>query len=224
MSNHVVIAIPAYTGMVHLGTMRSIIHDMMELVKRGDRVTIQDESGSTDLPDARAQMVFRFLKGGGTHLVNIDNDVCWEAGALVKLVDYPVDCVGAAYPKREDPISFPVRYLDREELRADPKTGLLEVEAIQGGFVRYSRAMLERMCEAYDHLWFKTDRYPDERLHALFEPMRLGSGAKLGEDFSFFHRWHLIGGQVWVDPEINMAHVGPKAFIGKFGDWLRSRA
>lgn len=224
MARHVVIAIPAYSGTVHLGTMRSVIHDTMALVQRGDRVSIYDESGSTDLPDARAQMVHRFLSGDGTDLVNIDNDICWEAGALLRLVDLPVDCVGGAYPKREDPIQFPVRYLpDREDLIADPQTGLLEVEAIQGGFVRYRRAMLERMCEAYSDLWFSTTRYPGERLHALFEPLRFSDGRKFGEDFSFFHRWRAIGGQVWVDPNVTMAHVGLKAFIGNLGDWLKDR-
>ncbi len=222
MVKHIVIAIPAYTGTVHLGTMRSIIHDVLALVRRGDKVSIYDESGSTDLPDARAQIVHHFLSGSGTDLVSIDNDVFWEAGALVRLVDYPVDCVGGAYPKREDPIQFPIRYL--AELESLPDTGLLEVEAIQGGFVRYSRAMLERMCTAHDDLWFSTTRYSGHKLCALFEPVRLDDGRKLGEDFSFFHRWRAIGGQVWLDPNITMGHVGPKAFIGNIGDWLRGNA
>jgi hypothetical protein len=32
-----------------------------------------------------------------------------------------------------------------------------------------------------------------------------------------------IGGRVWVDPEINMAHMGNKAFAGSLGQWLRGR-
>lgn len=219
---HVVIAVPAYTGVVHLGTMRSIITDCMVLTARGDVVSIDDECGSTDLPDARAAMVARFLAGNGTHLVNVDNDVVWEPGALVRLVDYPVDCVAGVYPKRQDPIQFPVRYLqDRTELWADPETGLLELEAVQGGFVRYSRACLERMSSVYRHLAFRTSRYPDLELPGLWREVMTDDGRKLGEDFAFFHRWREIGGQVWADPNVIMAHIGPKAFVGRFGDWLK---
>jgi hypothetical protein len=202
--------------------MRSLMADCMALTRRGDRVTIDDECGSTDLPDARAAMVARFLKGSGTHLVNIDNDVVWPAGALLKLVDCPVECVGGVYPKREDPISFPVRYLPREDLIADPETGLLEVEAIQGGFVRYARSCLESMVEAYSELSFRTSRYEDLELPGLWREVMVGD-RKFGEDFAFFHRWRAIGGRVWCDPSITMAHVGLKAFIGNFGDWLRDR-
>ena len=46
---------------------------------------------------------------------------------------------------------------------------------------------------------------------------------KFGEDYSFCIRWRDIGGQVWVDPEIEMGHIGLKCFQGHFGNWLKSR-
>lgn len=221
---HIVLAVPAYTGTVHLGTMRSILADVIALTSRGDKVTIDDECGSTDLPDARAAMVAKFLAGSGTHLVNIDNDICWEAGALVRLVDHPVDCVGAVYPKREDPISYPVRYLQQHaDIPYDTDTGLIELEAIQGGFVRYSRACLEMMVAAYQELAFRTSRYPDLDLPGLWREVMADERTKLGEDFAFFHRWRAIGGKVWCDPDVTMAHVGLKAFIGNLGQWLKSQ-
>lgn len=223
MRKHIVIAVPAYVGTVHLSTMRSLIHDVITLVARGDLVTIDDECGSADLRDTRSAMAARFLAGSGTHLVNIDSDVAWSPGALVRLIDAAVDVAAGVYPKREDPISFPVRYLpDRKELRADPETGLLEVEAVQGGFVCYSRSCIERMAEAYKDLSFRNSRWPEYELPGLWRELMVGD-RKLGEDFAFFHRWRAIGGQVWVDPEISMAHTGLKAFIGQYGDWLRNR-
>ena len=220
MSKHIVITIPAYTGMVHMITMRSLMTDLLTLTQRGDTVEIFDDCGSTDLRDARSAMAARFLAGPGTHLVNIDNDVGWQAGALVRLVDYPVDVVGGIYPKREDPISYPVRYLDRPELQADPVTGLLELEAIQGGFVSYSRACIQRMAEEYRSLSFWSSRYPGVELPGLWRELMVGD-AKFGEDFAFFHRWRAMGGQVWCDPDISMIHVGLKAFMGNFGQWLK---
>lgn len=220
---HVFIAIPAYTWTVYLATMRSIIADTQAFIARGDKVTIFDESGSTDLPDARAVSVAAFIKSGATHLVHVDNDVCWQTGGLLRLVDAGVGMVGGVYPKRCDPLDFPVRFIpEREELWADTETGLLEVEAIPGGFVCMTRETIDRMIAAYPETRFRSTRYGSEdELHALYEPMFI-DGRRRGEDYAFCYRWRAIGGKVWADPEIHMAHIGPKAFVGRMGDWLRS--
>jgi hypothetical protein len=219
--NHVVIAIPAYQWTVQIGTMRSVLTDLLTLVKRGDDVSVYDESGSADLSDARAVMVAQFLKGPGTHLVNVDADVCWEAGALVRLVDAPHDVVGGAYPYRVDPVSFPVRHLPDGPPPLDPETGLLEVAGVAGGFVRYTRSALERMVEAYRETAYESSRGPGLTLHGLFDQMHV-DGRKFTEDYSFCERWRRIGGKVWLDPTIAMGHIGNKMFAGRLSDALKT--
>lgn len=223
MKRHVVIAIPAYVGTIHLGTMRSVVHDLMALMQRGDTVQVEDECGNTDITDARALMVGKFLSGPGTDLVFVDSDVCWEPGALLKLVDYPVDFVSGVYPKRCDPLTFALRYLeDKPELWADPKTGLIEVAGVSAGFMRCSRKMLEQMARDYAGLFYQRD---DKKFWGLFDPYRLDDGKrKLSEDYSFCQRWKDIGGQVWIDPEIKMGHIGNKTFMGSLGHYLKSGA
>lgn len=220
---HVWVAIPAYTGQIHLGTMRSIITDLLLLAERGDRVTVMDEAGNAMIADCRGLIVAKFLESDATDLVFIDSDVAWEAGALVKLVDYPVDFVAGIYPQRRDPINYCVSWIqERAELRADPETGLLEVAGVPAGFMKLSRAMLEKMVEHYSDTAFYCDAAPNQTAHALFDPYRIGK-LKFGEDYSFCRRWREIGGKVWIDPEIRLAHVGYKSFIGSLGDWLRDR-
>ncbi len=58
--NNIWIAIPAYTGTIHLGTMRCLINDMLKLAERGDRVTIFDECGNAMIAHARSLMVAKF--------------------------------------------------------------------------------------------------------------------------------------------------------------------
>lgn len=219
---HVWIAIPAYTGQVHLGTMRSVISDMLKLAERGDRVTIFDESGNAMIADCRGLIVAKFLESDATDLVFVDSDVCWEAGALVKLVDSPVDFVAGIYPQRRDPINYCVQWLPKEHLIADPDTKLLEVAGVPAGFMRLSRAMLEKMVAHYSDTAFHCEQAPNQTAHALFDPWRVGR-IKFGEDYSFCRRWREIGGQVWIDPEIRLGHVGYKTFTGSIGDWLRDR-
>jgi len=220
---HIWFAIPAYTGTIHLGTMRSIIADMLKLAERGDRVTIFDESGNAMIGDCRGLIVAQFLASDATDLVFIDSDMVWEAGTILKLVDHPHDFVACLYPQRRDPIDFCVQWHpDKAELWADPETGLLEVAGVPAGLMRLSRPMLEKMVAAYPDTQFYCPQAPGDTVHDLFGPYRVGK-IKFGEDYSFCRRWRDIGCKVWVDPEISMGHVGYKTFMGKAGDWLRAR-
>lgn len=220
--NHVWIAIPAYTGQVHLATMRSIIADMLLLADRGDKVSIFDESGNAMIGDCRGLIVSKFLDGDGTHLVFVDSDVSWEAGALVRLVDHPVDFVAGLYPQRRDPIDFCCQWIQKPEIELS-EHGLIEVHGVPAGFMRLGRAMLEKMVAHYADLQFHCSVAPNETAFDLFGAYRCGR-TKFGEDYSFCRRWRDIGGQVWVDPEIRMGHCGYKTFIATVGDWLKERS
>jgi hypothetical protein len=223
MSRHVWFALPAYTGTIHLGTMRSLMSEMLALADRGDRVVIFDEAGNADIRDCRAYIVAQFLASEATDLVFFDWDVVPERGSIVKLIDYPVDFVGAIYPQRKDPIDYSVQWIvERPNLIPDAETGLLEVMGIPAGCMRMSRAMLRKMVDAYPDTEFYCPAAPAEKAWALFESARIGR-VKFGEDFSFCKRWRDIGGKVWIDPEIKIGHVGYKTFYGCLGDWLRDR-
>ena len=222
MSNHIFIAIPAYTGQMHMATFRSLMHDFMAFKERGDEVEVFDEVGNAMIGDARAIICQHFLESAATHLIFIDSDIGWEKGALLKLVDHGEDFVGGAYPYRRDPIDFPVSWnTDAKELWANDK-GLLEVWGLPAGFMCLSRAMVERMVRSYPNLEFYTKDTKAEKAYALFDPYRIGR-IKFGEDYSFCRRWRDIGGKVWLDPEIKLGHIGFKTFVGTIGSWLKDR-
>ena len=218
---HVMIAIPAYTGVVHMGTMRSLINDTLELVKRGDRFTLVDDIGNALIADSRGIIATRFWESDCDDLIFVDSDVTWQAGALLKLVDAPVDLVAGVYPARRDPIFYPLHYLEKEELWADPETMLLEVKSVATGFMKISRNCIAKMIEAYPEKHYYTAER-DQQFYPLFDHV-FEDGYKWGEDYSFCIRWRNIGGQVWIDPEIAMGHVGYKIFQGHLGNYLRNR-
>jgi hypothetical protein len=203
--------------------MRSLMTDLLALQARGDDWTLHDECGNALIADARALIVAQFLASECDTLVFIDADVAWEAGALLKLVDAPVDMVAGIYPQRRDPINYCVKWTDAKELWADPATGLLEVSGVPAGFMKLSRKQLEDMVEQYPDTEFYVETAPDTKAWALFADYRIGKH-KMGEDYAFCRRWTDMGGKVWVDPEIKMGHIGNKTFQGHLGDWLRSRA
>jgi hypothetical protein len=219
---HVMVAIPAYSGTIHLGTMRSLFTDLLTLQARGDVWSLHDECGNALIADARALIVAQFLDSKADTLVFIDSDVSWEAGALLKLLDAPVDMVAGIYPQRKDPINYCVKWQDKPELIADPETGLLQVDGVPAGFMKLSRKQLESMVEQYPDSEFYVETAPNKKAWALFADYRIGKH-KMGEDYAFCRRWTDMGGKIWINPEIKMGHCGFKTFQGHLGDWLRAR-
>lgn len=212
------IAIPAYSGRIHLGTMRSLFTDLLALQARGDAWTLMDECGNALIADARAVIVAKFLASPCDTLVFVDSDVCWEAGSLIRLLDHGQDMVAGIYPQRKDPPTYCVKWKGTGDLIATD--GLLEVEGVPFGFVKLTRAQLEKMVAQYPDSEFYAADAPDERAWALFADYRIGKH-KMGEDYAFCRRWTDMGGQVWIDPEMQMGHIGYKTFPGHLGNWLK---
>jgi hypothetical protein len=219
---HIMIAMPAYTGVVHMGTMRCLFTDLTTLIKRGDTYTFVDDIGNALIADSRSITATKFFEESDCdQLIFIDNDVSWEAGALLKLIDAPEDVVAGIYPRRKDPIEYAVHYLEKEELWANPETGLLEVKAVPTGFMKISRNCIAKLIEAFP----ESHRYEadsEKRFYPLFDHI-FEDDYKWGEDYSFCIRWRKIGGKVWIDPEMHMGHTGHKMFQGHLGNWLKNR-
>jgi hypothetical protein len=224
VARHVFIAMPCYTGTIHTGTFRCLLNEVLLLAEKGIKVSVQDEAGNAMIAHSRSLFCALFLESEATDMVFIDHDVTWEPGAMVRLMEHPVEMVAGIYPKRSDPIGFNVRYMqDQKEIWADPATGLIEVEGVPAGFFRISRTALEKMVVAYPEKRF-TDRHPKKGFAwALFDNIHEGD-AYFGEDYSFCRRYRQIGGRVWADPSIEMGHIGNKKFVGRWGDWLKGRA
>lgn len=223
------IGLPAYSGVLHIPTMRSLFTDILKLTERGHKVHILDDCGNAMIGDCRALMVAEFLESPtATDFVFVDSDVSWEAGALVDLAERPVDFRCAIYPQRKDPIGFSVRW-DQTKPELCAEDGLLPIWGCPAGFMMFTRYVAETMTRKYPELAVWTNRLPSESYCALFDPywtdVTLSDGrvvrTKLGEDFSFCQRWIDCGGQLHVAPEIRMGHTGFKTFTGSLGDWLR---
>jgi len=221
------LAIPCYGGHVHIGTMRSLIHDLIQLVAQGVRVQLFTDIGHADIYSARAQIVAHFLADAdATDLVMIDNDVSWAPMGLVRLLDHDVDMVAGSYPKRELPIKFLVRSKD-DTILADTASGLAEVMGVPGGFVRMRRAMLEKMAASYRDELLSVDRMtPYGETVRLFDPFWWkdadGNNRVLSEDYAFCERWRALGGKVFLDVTIPMGHIGQYEYAGQLGQWLKT--
>lgn len=219
------IAIPCYGGTVTVATLRSLTHDMLRIVLRGDGVFLFTEVGHADIYTARAQIVTHFLADkDATDLVMIDSDLSWEAEGLIRLIDHDEDFVAGAYPRREMPLNFIIRS-DGNTLQVDTGSGLAEVWGVPGGFIKMRRSMIEKMVARYgNELTCLDHAVPGGRCVRLFDPYWWtdadGNRRTLSEDYAFCQRWRDMGGKVMLDTRILMGHIGPYEFTGKLGDVL----
>lgn len=210
------VAIPAYNRMVYCETARSLLNEQGAAALSGIAFHVAFVPGCSLITQARNQAVRDFLKSDADRMIFIDSDVSWEPGAVLKLALHKPDFVGGAYRYKDEVEGYPVHYLDRPELWADPVTGLLEVAALPGGFMSLSRAVFTRLQEAFPN---RAYRWSEQDFHAYFHIPPGG-----GEDGAFCNDWRSIGGQVWMDPGLTLTHCeGGKGYTGCIGNWLRSR-
>lgn len=211
------VAVPAYDGRITIETARSLCNEQVMAALSGVDMSIQFVPGGSLVTTVRDRIACDFLASEADRLVFIDSDVSWELGDLLKLARHPVDFVGGCYRYKQEPEGYPVVFLDKPELWADPETGLLEVAALPAGFLALSRSVFERLREAFPARSYK---HFDKELHGFFHAPPGG-----GEDGAFCNEWRSIGGQVWLDPELTLTHTGGNPdFTGNIGRWLRNGA
>lgn len=214
------VGIPAYDGKVGIETVRSLLNEQRAAVLLGWEIQACLLPGCSLITMGRNQIVADFLASDCDRMVFVDADVSWEAGDLLKLASHPVEVVGGAYRYKKGVEDYPVRWLARAELWADPKTGLLEVESVPGGFLAISRAAFDALQQAHPERAYE---HEGRRFHGFFHAP-VEAGRIWGEDTAFCHDWRQAGGQVWLDPELRLTHTGGlQNFEGCVGNWLRSR-
>jgi hypothetical protein len=218
---NILVAVPCYDGKVCVETVRSLLNEQIVAVGAGCEFKAVFLPGCSLITHARNQIASDFLASKADRLVFIDADVSWEPGDLVRLAHHPVDFVAGAYRLKQEPESYPVGWLERPELWADPDTNLLEVASVPGGFMALNRCVFERLAEAHPDRGYSHYQF---RGHAFFHAP-VEDGLLLGEDTAFCRDWRAIGGQVWLDPELTLTHTGgSSSYVGKIGDWLKMRA
>ena len=223
-ARNIMVALPAYNGTVRVETAACLVQASRECTEMGWNFNFQLCIGDSILPRARNRFIANAIADKTiTDLVFLDHDISWGKNAFIRLMSHPVDMVAGVYPKREDPISFPCRFLDNEPIKLDEDKPLIEVEGVPAGFLRISTKALRVMVDHYYHLKYEENEAHNKTAWSLFDFQQV-DGRYWGEDFVFCRRWRAMGGKVYVDPVLDFAHIGNKAFHGCMADWLKWEA
>lgn len=166
---------------------------------------------------ARDHMTAAFMASDCSHMLQIDDDISWHPQDVVRLLTHARvhDIVMGIYRRKRQEIDYPVCWLQRngEQIVPNAQTGCLEIESGPGGFVLMTRRAIVEMQAAHPELRYITCRDFDAQRFALYSMMQDGT-TRFGEDISFCRRWRALGGSIWADPYIRLAHWGDAEFAG----------
>ncbi len=210
-------AFPVYDGKIPIDTAVALSYTIAEIKDSGIELAIQWGSESALIDLCRSRLVKQFLTQTTCRkLFFIDSDIIFKPEDALKLLKhslkYPI--VGAVYPRRKDPPRFFLRTKDKELIANED--GLIEVLGMGGGFVVIDRSVFEQMKPFVETVSTSTDTDVD-----MYFDIRYRNGEYLGEDISFYTRWvEDCKGKVFIDPTINLTHVGTRYFNYKFSDYL----
>lgn len=219
---HLAICTPMQTMQVDVAYFVSYTNSMLDLAKSGVRYTTYPTFGGSHIGKAREHVLWRAMANPEvTHLLFIDDDMGWDAHLPVRLIMANHDfCAAVGMRKKEDidpdsrfcfnPLPGPARF--------HPVTKFLEVRHVGFAFVMLTRAAVERMTAAYPELQYDTGDRPAESalfFDLMWKKEHQALPERLSEDFSFCERWRAIGGEIWIDPQAALTHVGRKEFVGR---------
>ena len=184
--------------------------------------------GSTNLPKARNELVARFLASGMTDLLFIDDDMGWDANAVVRLLASPPPVAGCVGRMRIDkPVTDPAVWCGQASVGVDGELtfddmGFVKFDRVGTGFLKISREAFDKLTAAHPEWRARgtSTMHPKarENYHRFF---RYGEDElEMGEDYWFCAAWRDLGGEIWVDVAQNLQHVGDKAYEGRYADMI----
>lgn len=224
-------AIPAASSVVEVDLVQGLFRELADFVNNNWGIALQFAVGNNGIHMARNFLVQRFLDSGCTDLFFIDADMAWEPGALIRMIEHPVDFVLGLY-RLKHPQEKYTYFAQTTDLQRDPHHGLIPIDAGPFGFVRLKRIVIERMIEALPPKelggWTYEPMQPQYPMPVLFNFVTRKDGTtgmmhNAGEDMDFCMKWGEMGGQVWLDPDLTLHHIGKIKYSSNFWNSYTSK-
>lgn len=226
----VLFAVPSYSGAACAEFLPSYIDTVSALSAAGIASGFSTCPFDPYLSKARNRLATEFLTTWtmATHLFFLDDDIGWPGAKVAEFVKRDLDLLCGVYPKKTDRGEFPAQLLivDGKPVEHPEHKGLYRALLAPTGFMCIKRHVLERLAAASGQ-YFDTTKAVDPLMHFnIFDmgfftpdgerPKNQGGvkGEFWGEDYYFVRKWRDMGGEVWIDPDVDFSHRGTKAWTG----------
>lgn len=212
---YLAIATPMYGAQCTMKYLESIYKTTRVLDEKGIRHELLVVSGSV-VDKARNVLVASFLHKDCTHMLFIDADQGWEPFNILRLLAMDREVIGVAARRKNTRLEWAVNFLKEP---SPIERGALRVDAVGTGFLMIRRCVFEKMMAQHPELKIKPapGEMPDDavdKYYAFFRPELGGDQHYRSEDISFCQRWGRMGGDIWIDPQGDIVHVGSYEYRG----------
>jgi hypothetical protein len=211
------IGLPAYDHKVGLKMAISLMRLGQQVMEHGIHIQVSSICGCSVVTRARNMIAHEFLKSDCDHLMFIDSDMTFEPDSVIRLLAFNQDkpIIGGAYEARKEGKVYILSLEgDADNIYMDPM-GLVKARRIATGFMMIRRDVLEKLAELHPE-WRHKDINSDAILHSFFD-FKVTPDGYIGEDFLFCDRAREAGFSVWIDPTIELGHMGIHEFKSSFG-------
>ena len=219
---HVLVCTPSLGGTPCLEYQVSLLETVTRALALGIIVDAAFVRGDPFVGKARNNLVMQALARRAENLFFIDDDQGWDAQSFLRIVADPHEVVAAAVPKKMDEVTY-----NNVDLVTDAakncliEGGMMKARTVGTGFMRWRRSVLEKFIARYPETYVPGDG-SQAMHHKVFEPGgKILEGQFWGEDLVWCKAWEAMGGELWIDPNVEFAHVGRKAWKGNFLKYLQ---
>lgn len=231
------LATPAYGGLVYIHYAQSLLTLQAACASRGVRLRTEMMGGEALIQRGRARLLAKFLhETDASHILFCDADIGFAPENLWRLLKSGHDVVAGVAPAKglnwekarlaalagaknlqTAAQIYVVRFLPTPDNSVQVDGGFARVAYCGTGFMLISRKAAQAVVDAHPELTAKMGDMAEGGRDAvmvfdtLIEP---GTGEYLSEDYAFCRRWRDLGGEIWVDLESPLTHVGTGTFSG----------
>lgn len=209
----VMMGVSLITTTIPRKTVFSIAETMRESVRAGFDLKFSMGCASNN-DRARDIVVDGFLSSDCEKLFWIDADMVWSPPDFFKLVALSTlfDVVAVSYPaKLEGEAPF---FVDMESPQKANDYGLIRINGCGLGFTIMDRKVVQSVSDMSPEVY---DQSIGRKRKKIFRH-DIHEGHDRTEDFAFFADIKECGYGVWLDPQIELGHVGVKEWRGKLAD------
>lgn len=234
------IAVPCYDSTVTEPFMMSTLKTMMKFNALGLQTVLATVSDSL-VTRARNTLVARFMaQTECTHMMFIDADIEYDPDSIMKLLWHNKDIIAAAYPIKEivwkkveervkngegaaeaakNSSRYAFSLIKPGQTTISMSNGAVAAYDLGTGFMLIKRETFQTMFEKYPELKYVDDtgalnEEEKKYTYALFDTLIDENGRYLSEDYAFCRYWQRLGGLTWLDPSIDLTHVGRYRYVG----------
>lgn len=220
----VAIATPCYGNAFTGNYVKSLYDTVPRLLMHGINYNLITVTRDAILPKARNWIANEFLNTKMDYLLMVDSDMGWNGDAVLRLLARQLPFIAAAGPKKKLPMEFCANLIagDDHIVNCIPELGLLEASEVGTGFLLCHRSVFEEIRAANPDYWFHDPFDKDKKIYRFFEEL-VEDHVYYSEDYAFCKKWRSIGGKIYVDPHIELEHMGEQLFVGKMVDYLTKK-